>query len=535
MKIRIQGKTEIDVHEGETLLSALGRAGIPVAAPCGGKHRCGKCKVRILEGRVRNALSVEESLELERLSGDKEPGNTEKAPNEVLACASIPETDIHIALVSENAYDGGSYQEITSPAGVQSVAQIDENANSTKVFRAGAALDIGTTTLSARLVDLDSGRELDTYSALNQQRVFGADVMSRISTAREGKTGELFSIINRQTREILTGFKEKFNLSSIETLAVAGNTTMLHLFVNEDPSSMGEIPFKPVFLDEREYSGASLSLPVDKVYLFPSISAFIGGDVVSGLREIGILEAKETVFFIDIGTNGEMALFHQGRLFCASAAAGPALEGAEISCGCGSIRGAINKVEWQDGKIRWATIGGNDPVGICGCGLIDAMALMLEQEVIDETGAFSEDDREEFPIAPGISLINRDVRQYQLAKSAILSAIKIVCKNAEIELEDVKKVYVAGGLGFYIDQKSAIRTGLLPGEFLDRIEVCGNTSLKGAIKSLLDPPSRSQSPMRPSPGGLREYCKEIIRISEVMDLASDPEFMEAFAENMIFP
>jgi uncharacterized 2Fe-2S/4Fe-4S cluster protein (DUF4445 family) len=346
--------------------------------------------------------------------------------------------------------------------------------------------------------------------------------MSRIGAARVGKTKELFDIINRQTHEILSGFMLKLKLPLIETLTVAANTTMLHFFAKVDPSSMGEVPFKPAFLEEREYSGHDLSLPVNKVFLSPSISAFVGGDIVSGLVEIKVLDAKETVFFIDIGTNGEMALFHKGRLFCTSAAAGPALEGAEISCGVGSVRGAINKVEWQDGKVRWAAIGDEAPVGICGCGLIDAIALMLNQGIIDETGAFSEEEREDFLIAPGIALTNRDLRQFQLAKSAILSAIKILCKNAGVELEDVKKVYVAGGLGFYIDRQSAIRTGLLPKEFLNRINVCGNTSLKGAIRALLDP-------------GFLVYCKRIKAVGETMDLASDPGFMDAFGENMIFP
>ena len=269
-KICVQGHFEIEALQGETLLFALLRAGILVSAPCGAQYRCGKCKVRILKGRVRSVLSGEISDGISQA--------------EVLACASIPETDLQLALVSENAYHGGVYDEIIDPKlGGQ-------------ISRAGLALDIGTTTMSARLVDLDSGRELDTYSGLNQQRVFGADVMSRIGAARAGKTEELFNIITRQTGEILSFFQEKFNLSSIESLAVSANTTMLHLFANVDPSAMGEIPFTPVFLEEREYIGSALSLPVAKASLFPSISAFIGGDIVSGLAEIKILDEKEIWF-----------------------------------------------------------------------------------------------------------------------------------------------------------------------------------------------------------------------------------------------
>ncbi|MDR0475056.1 MAG: ASKHA domain-containing protein [Treponema sp.] len=504
-----KGELKFEAREGETLLSAFGRAGIPVSAPCGGKHRCGKCKVKILQGRVRDIFTDENNVNSE--------GAAALPKDTVLACRSIPETPVTAALVLEDSYEEGAYDRISS-----------SGEDFGRISRAAVALDVGTTTVSACLIDLDTGREAASYSALNQQRVFGADVMSRISAAREGKTGELFEIIKRQTRELISGFLEKSGLSSIETLVVAANTTMLHLFANEDPSAMGEIPFTPVFLEGREYSGKDLSLPAEKVMLLPSISAFIGGDIVSGLMLLNILESNETVFFIDIGTNGEMALFHEGKLYCASAAAGPALEGAEISCGVGSIRGAVNKVEWKDGCLSWNVIGGDDayglpagnPVGICGCGLIDAVAVILDQGIIDETGAFS-DDCKDFQIAPGVSLNGRDIRQFQLAKSAILSAIKIVFRKAGLELSEVKKVYAAGGLGFYIDQRAAVRTGLFPKEFLGRIEVCGNASLKGAIKALLSP-------------DFAEYCKRIKDAAVTIDIASDPAFMDEFAENMLF-
>jgi uncharacterized 2Fe-2S/4Fe-4S cluster protein (DUF4445 family) len=481
-----------EAEKEETILSALGKAGIPISAPCGGHHLCGKCKVRIVSGSIRGAVPDEDGC--------------------VLACQAVPETDLTVALLSEDlSYDGGTYQHIKP----------DKAAGESRLLRAGVALDIGTTTVSARLVDLDTGKELDTWSGLNAQKVFGADVMSRIGAARAGKTPALFNLINRQTEKILTHFKEKFALPRIELLAVAGNTTMLHLFAGIDPSGMGELPFTPVFLEEREYSGGALFLPVETVRLFPSISAFIGGDIVSGLEDIDVLAMNEPVFFIDIGTNGEMALFRDGKIYCASAAAGPALEGAEISCGTGSVRGAINKVEMAGGELRYTTIGDEKPLGICGCGLIDAMALMLDQGIIDETGAFADEDREDFPIAEGISLIGRDVRQFQLAKSAILSGIKILCKSAGLKPGDLKKVYVAGGLGFYIDQKNAVRTGLLPREFLGRVRVCGNTSLGGAMKALIDP-------------GIFGKCRKIVSVSNVTGLADDPEFMDAFAENMLF-
>jgi uncharacterized 2Fe-2S/4Fe-4S cluster protein (DUF4445 family) len=186
----------------------------------------------------------------------------------------------------------------------------------------------------------------------------------------------------------------------------------------------------------------------------------------------------------------------------------------------GSVRGAVNKVERGEGGLRFTTIGGVPPRGICGCGLIDAVALMFREGIIDETGAFSGGD--DFSIAPGVSVNQRDIRQFQLAKSAILSGIRILCKNAALELGEVKNVFIAGGFGFYIDKQNAVTAGLLPREFLDRIYVCGNLSLRGAADALTGT-------------AFWETCDGIIRRSRVTELAADPAFMEEFAENMLFP
>jgi uncharacterized 2Fe-2S/4Fe-4S cluster protein (DUF4445 family) len=217
-----------------------------------------------------------------------------------------------------------------------------------------------------------------------------------------------------------------------------------------------------------------------------------------------------------------MALFHKGKIFCCSTAAGPALEGAGISCGTGSIAGAVNRVEKRGGSVVFSTIGGGPPVGVCGSGLVDAAAVMLDEGVIDETGAFISETAESFPLAEGISLTRGDIRQFQLAKSAIISGIKMLCKAAGLEAEAVEQVYIAGGLGFYIAIDSAIRTGLLPPCFRDRSAVCGNTSLEGAARSLADP-------------SFSALCNDIAARSATVDLASDPAFMEEFAENMLFP
>ncbi|MDR0668470.1 MAG: ASKHA domain-containing protein [Treponema sp.] len=488
----LNNTTSCEARSGETLLAALVRGGFVIDAPCGGRGFCGKCGVRLVRGEVRP------------LAGRKGADSA----GLVLACQVYPETDITVELPR---HDASLRNEVDTP-----VRTVKAPA------RAGIALDLGTTTLSAQLVDMDGNEALDTYSELNDQRVFGADVMSRINAAKNGKTGELFTLINRQTDRTIRRFCEKWGISTLERLVVAGNTTMLHLFTNTDPSSMGEVPFTPVFLETRQFGGQELSLPVQRLTVLPSIAAFIGGDIVSGLASLDILAGADNSLLIDIGTNGEMALFHGGRIYCCSTAAGPALEGAEISCGMGGVTGAISGVRRENGKLALTVIGGAEPRGICGSGLIDVMALMLREGIIDETGALDDAYAEGFTITGTISIINRDVRQYQLAKSAILSGIKILCKNAGLDLAGISTVYIAGGLGFFINKENAIATGLLPAEFIDKIAVCGNLSLRGALRCLGEDTA------------FLAACERIIAHSVNIDLAADSAFMDEFAENMLF-
>jgi uncharacterized 2Fe-2S/4Fe-4S cluster protein (DUF4445 family) len=475
-----------EAANGETILLACARSGVIISAPCGGRGRCGKCRVRLLEGQIS--------------------GETPDADGMVRACAVVPLSDITIACTA--------YRELDA-AGVLPAAR-ERHAH------AGIALDIGTTTVSARLVDLDTSSAIDTISELNDQRPFGADVISRIGAAKNGKTEALFSLINRQTERIINSFKEKWGIPKIEKLAVAGNTTMQHLFLNVDPSNMGELPFTPVFLEGKVLPGEALSLSVESVTVLPSISAFVGADISTGLTVLDILNVQRPSFFIDIGTNGEMALCKNGTLYCCSTAAGPAFEGAEISCGVGGIKGAISGVKFTEGKtgLSLTTIGNVPPVGICGSGLVDAVAVMLKQGVIDGTG-FMDAPKNEFNLTNGVSITGRDIRQFQLAKGAILSGIKILCKSGGLRLSEIKNVFVAGSFGFYINKQNAVNAGIFPGEFLDPLSVCGNLSLQGAEECL----------------GAKDFlrrCEKIISKCTVIDLAADPSFTDEFAENMLF-
>ena len=514
LNILIQGQS-CESRQGESILDALVRAGVALSAPCGGRGICGKCRLTLSEGSVRLA----------------ENGAEVKTGDSFCACRAQALSDVIVSL-PDDAADFSA-----SPLADMQTGK--EHLHAGKIGRAGIGIDIGTTTVQAQLVDLDTGETLQTFSALNNQRSFGADVMSRIGAAREGKTRELFTAINSQIEEILNQCIDKWSLTEIEQCAVGGNTTMLHLFAGVDPSAMGEAPYTPVFLEERHFEGRELSLSARHITLLPGISAFVGADIVSGLALIDIMNRNEDSLFADIGTNGEIAVWKNSekRLLCSSTAAGPCFEGAEISCGMGAEAGAINRIsfkketqstDWfQSGTLCnttlfYTTLGNAKARGICGAGLIDAISVMKKLNVIDETGVLADKYAPEgFPITEGIFITQKDVRQFQLAKAAIFSGIKILCKTAGLEPENVGTAYIAGGLGFFINLENAENIGLVSGGLAKKAAVCGNTSLKGAVKCLTDSSFLSR-------------CREIISHSGAVDLALNEDFSETFMENMGF-
>ena len=509
--ITVNGQS-CESRQGESVLAALVRAGIPVSAPCGGRGICGKCRLTLLEGKVR----------LSESGAEVKTGGSFCACKAQALCDIVISRDIAISLSNDDA-------DANFPvANTLAVMPADR-----KIRRAGIGVDIGTTTVQARLVCLDTGEILETFSALNNQRSFGADVMSRIGAARNGKLKELSAAINLQIEDILRQCIDKWNLPEIEQCAVSGNTAMLHLFAGVDPSAMGEAPYTPVFLEERRFDGRDLSLSSRSVTLLPGISAFVGADITAGLAFLDIMNIKGNEVFIDIGTNGEIAAWKESekKLLCCSTAAGPCFEGAEISCGMGAEAGAINKISLKEeaagatwfnfGPLYYTTLGNIKARGICGAGLIDAVAVMKKLGAIDETGALAEEyTRTGFPVTEGINITQRDVRQFQLAKAAIFSGVKILLKKAGVEMENIDEARIAGGLGFFINLENASEVGLIPRELAKKTAVCGNTSLLGAVKSLLDP-------------SFLPRCREIVSCAVTEELALNGDFTEEFADNMM--
>jgi uncharacterized 2Fe-2S/4Fe-4S cluster protein (DUF4445 family) len=329
----------------------------------------------------------------------------------------------------------------------------------------------------------------------------------------------------------------------LHTMAVAGNTTMMHLFAGVPPAAIAASPFPAAFSALRSAGARELGLdlsPSCRVFLLPGVSGYVGADIVSGIAALGMAERDETALLLDIGTNGEIALGGSAGLLCCATAAGPAFEGAGISMGMGGVEGAIDSV-WLDGeKLGFTTIGGAPARGLCGSGVLDALAAFLEAGLIDDTGRVIEAEeaaalpaglsalRSEsetgvrLAVGSGVYLSQADVRQLQLAKAAIAAGIDVLLSRAGKTVAQVDRVFLAGGFGSYLDLRSAIRIGLLPRELEDRVLVAGNTSGAGAVGACL---SRARL----------EACETVRSRCTYVELSSQPDFNEAYVERMFFP
>ena len=478
----------IECKGGENLLHLLAEKGYYIPAACGGKGKCGKCTVEIIVGGKKR---------------------------KVLSCECEVNEDMTVIIPSVK---GGG---ITGFSGGESFETDGEEGYA-------VALDVGTTTLAAYLLNLKSGTEIAKSSALNPQGALGADVISRITACEEGKLPVLHSMIIKEANEMIARFKSENGVDRIKRLCVCGNTTMTHIFAGEDPTTLGRAPFTPVFLTERRYEGSKLGVDADEVILMPSISSYVGGDITAGIIALSLYESKGNRLLVDVGTNGEVALSKNGDIICCSTAAGPAFEGANISCGMGGVEGAISSVKFEGGKAEFKTVAG-EPKGICGSGLIDLTAELVRKGMIDETGAFAEGEggyfdmltEEGFTLTFGVTVTGKDIREIQLAKSAICSGIKTLIATAGLKAEDIDEMFVAGGLGFYLNKDNACDIGLLPRELRSKIKAVGNSGGAGAVAYALSAEKR-------------EKARKVAKSANVTELSNNPLFMEEYIENMMF-
>ncbi len=601
------GRT-VTVLPGTKVVEAAALAGLTVDTPCGGQGVCGKCLVKFVHGAGKPTAA-----DVERLGEGELAQGWRLACQATVGAATVihvPETSLfggHHQILAERQKTAATdvmpsvrkvYVELPTPtlhSNDPDVTRLERKLGKIKVdldllkmlphrlregkfagtavmtdhhlidFEPGdttgrchgMAFDIGTTTIVGSLLDLTDGREVGLASGINPQVSFGDDVLSRIqhSASCDACLGELRRSVLGAIVEIIAAACMEAAISprDIYEITFAGNTTMQHLLCGIDPSQLGQVPFTPVFGDGLLLAAAQLEVPIHPraaAYVFPVIGGFVGGDTVAGILATNLPELEGPVLMVDIGTNGEIVLAHQGKLWAASTAAGPAFEGARISCGMRATTGAIEKV-LLDGQAHLGVIGNTRPTGLCGSGLIDLAAELLRQGVVSPEGRLLEKDElpaslaaplRERVVARGdgspeflladkdshgqgarLSLTQRDVRELQLATGAIRAGIKIVCKQAGFKTSDLQRVLIAGGFGSFIRRSNAQRIGLLPTDVHhERIAYVGNASLNGAKWALLSTQARKRG---------EEFARRAMHV----ELSQDADFQMEFAEAMIFP
>lgn len=467
--------------------------------PCGGAGRCGKCRVRASGNLSEVTAEEKKCLSHEDFSQGIR-----------LACCTKVMGDAEVWLAADGAVSqicaSGTEQEFEQDAMFKNY---------------GVAIDIGTTTLAAQLYD-NSGL-ISTITAHNPQRSYGADVISRIGRSVEGEAHELAVCIREGLSDMMIKLCKQVNCTpeDVDYMVITGNTAMLYLLTEQDAKPLAGAPF---IIDEkfgRSIKASQLQLPCNPdtpVYLPRCISAFVGADITTALMASGICTRRESAMLADIGTNGELALWRDGSLFTCSTAAGPAFEGANLSSGMQGAPGAIDHIWVEDGKLVMHTIGDKKPVGICGSGVADLLACLISTEELDESG-FLED--EEVELAENVSFTQADVRQVQLAKSAVRAGMETLLKESGVGYDDIDTLSVAGGFGSYLSLDSAAAIGLIPPSLAPRCASIGNAALSGAAMLL-----RSKK--------LMEESTALADKADSVDLASNPYFIDKYMEHMMF-
>ena len=471
--------TEVSFEGTPVLDEVLKDAGVQTPHPCGGRGSCGKCAV-VLSGAVSAPNAAEEK------AGTR------------LSCQAVLLGDAEVVL-PESAGDS----QIETETGEQP-AELFPMAGDY-----GAAVDIGTTTIAVKVYDLKTGVCIGTAAELNPQGAVAADVMGRIEAAMKGDLALMQTQVNEAIDRLL---KKACGGITPDAMVVTGNTTMLSLLTGKDPTCLSRAPFIADTLFETETEICNIP-----TYLPACMNAFVGADITCAVLASDMCAKEETALLCDIGTNGEMALWKDGKLYVTSTAAGPAFEGAGISCGCGSVRGAIDKVWLENGELCVHTLGDAPAVGVCGSGLLDAVAAGLETEAIEETGAMDDD----LELANGVALEPRDIRAVQLAKAAIAAGMQTMLEEANVPVEEVQTLYIAGGFGSHLRVESAVAIGLLPEELADCTCVLGNAALSGAARALLNQNER-------------QLLSEIAANSSHVNLGGNPRFNENYVDNMFF-
>jgi uncharacterized 2Fe-2S/4Fe-4S cluster protein (DUF4445 family) len=610
-RVRLQfqpsGRT-IHVLSGTTVIEAAAQAGLTIQTPCGGAGTCGKCRIQFTAGACEPTAGDKDNLSEEELAAgwrfacqttvcddctitlpqtsllaSQHQILTETSDEAAEIVPAVRKLFVQLSeptLVEDDAdlyrleKEIGAFKTPLSVIGqVRDVLRADSfsgtavladhhligfEAGDTSDRCYGVAFDVGTTTVVGSLLDLRNGEEVALASGMNPQTSFGDDVISRINYSSQGAENldQLRQSIVGTINNLLDQMCAESGVSrnDIYELSFAGNTTMEHLLCGLDVEPLGQVPFTPAHARALSLSAEELGVrahPEAAAYIFPVIGGFVGGDTVacmlSSTLGTQITPDDGATLLVDIGTNGEIVLAANGKMFASSTAAGPAFEGARISCGMRATNGAIAKIV-MDTDLHYNVIGNVPAVGLCGSSLVDLSSGLLTAGIVDTTGRLlppdelpadlpealakrvtvDDDGRASFLVAEDdpahpVSLTERDIREMQLACGAIRAGITILMKNAGIEVGDITQVLLAGGFASFIRRSHALRIGLLPsGIEHDRIHYVGNASLTGARWALLSTDARQRA----------EDCA---RQTEHVELSQDLDFQMQFAECMIFP
>ncbi|MGB2841518.1 MAG: ASKHA domain-containing protein [Halobacteriota archaeon] len=511
---------EAELVKGRNILSYLQELGIDINASCGGEGKCGQCLVEV--ECAPGVLSDKTDAENEFIHDDTHR----------LACqARILKTGRHIyvrlksILYLRRLYilESGEYKVIPIEPFVHREGErvfyesIDMGEYTGEIY--GIALDIGTTTLAMYLIDLETGAVLSVSSRENPQTKYGNNVISRIEFARKGQ-----EILEREIRTAANKMVTALTYpGKVYEIVVVGNPVMRDLFFGYSVESLGKSPYEPRSANAVSKTVKELGVkanPEARVYGLPLIGGFVGADALAVVLATEIYKSERICVAMDIGTNTEIVLGNKDRLIATSCAAGPAFEGAGITCGIGGVSGAIKEVRIENGAVMYKTIDDAAPVGVCGSGLIDTLAELLDKRIINGRGKFYGDEKE-FRIAEGISLTEKDIDQLNLAKTAVSVGIKTLMDRYEIEFEDVECVFLAGAFGNFINTANAIRIGLLPAIERGKVKKVGNAAVEGARQALI---SKTK----------REDAEAVAKQIEHVQLEKEENFMEKFVGELYF-
>jgi len=479
----------LDVNSGTPLKDVLHEFGVEF--PCGGKGTCGSCKVKLLKGEL--AVDSVQQQKLDKLK---------LTENWRLACYCHADTNITLEISQfENIIlaDSSTFEFSPQPG-------------------FGIAVDLGTTTVVVQLVNLENGHVLDSVSDLNPQARFGGDLISRVQACLDGRFDDLQNLIRSKIEDMIQTILHK-HPTEVSKVVIVGNTVMHHIFSGLPVNSLSFYPFNSPNLRMQRFSPNTLNwqLPdFTNIVFYPSIGSFVGSDILAGIAATKMAELKEFSVLIDLGTNGEIVIGNRDKIICASTAAGPAFEGANISQGMRATTGAISSVNFENGKIKTHVIGNVTAKGICGSGLIDVIAILLKNEQIGMFGEINSGE-ELIKLTGKVSITQQDIREFQLAKAAISAGIQILLNQLNISYEDVDKVFIAGGFGNFLNIENVIRTGLIECEE-DKIVKLGNTALIGAKMFLFEND---------------DFIQNLLNKTTHINLEGDSNFQDIYIEKMI--